>query len=88
MTRRYRAAAQVQQGLLDLLRPHSRRFAEQPGERARPRLAEIGRTSTGRPVPEIVDALAAAVREVGAEPDLRALNEFARDISEGSNPFE
>ena len=88
MTRRYRAAAQVQQGLLDLLRPHSRRIAEQPGERARPRLAEIGRTCAGRPVPEIVDALAAAVREVGAEPDLPALTEFARDISEGSNPFE
>ena len=88
MTSRFEQGAQLQQELLRLLRPHSRRRSEQLSERVRPRLAEIGRTSAGRPVPDIVSALAEAVRTAGGQPDMAALAEFAEDITAGRNPFE
>jgi hypothetical protein len=53
----------------------------------RPALAEIARTSAGRPAAEVLPALADAVRAVGAEPDLAALAEFAEQVEQGENPF-
>jgi hypothetical protein len=88
MSGRYTAGNHLQQELLRLLRPHSRRLGEQLSERVRPRLAEIGRTHAGRPAPAVVSALADAVRAEGGEPDMAALAEFAEDISAGRNPFE
>ena len=78
----------LQQELLRFLRPFSRRIEQQPGERVRPRLAEIGRTHAGRPVEEVVDALEQAIREAGAEPHERAVREFAEQIRQGENPFD
>jgi hypothetical protein len=77
----------VQRELLRLLRPLSPRLAQQPGERARPALAEIAQRDAGRPAAEVLPALAAAVRAVGAEPDMAALAEFAEQVEQGENPF-
>ena len=88
MTGRNMAENHLQQELLRLLRPHSRRLSEQLSERVRPRLAEIGRTQAGRPAATVVSALADAVRAEGGTPDMAALAEFAEDISAGRNPFE
>jgi hypothetical protein len=88
MSGMYNAGNHLQQELLRLLRPHSRRLGEQLSERVRPRLAEIARTHAGRPAPTVVSTLADAVRAEGGKPDMAALAEFAEDISAGRNPFE
>jgi hypothetical protein len=88
MPGRFAGGQRVQQELLRLLRPHSRRLSEQLSERVRPDLAAVARSSTGRPVPEIVAALDAVIREAGGTPDRAALTEFAAEIAEGGNPFE
>ena len=80
--------AHLQRELLRLLRPLDRRRARLPSERAQPGLAEVGRTHAGRAPDEIVAALEAVVRSVGAEPDRAALEEFAAQIAAGENPFE
>jgi hypothetical protein len=77
----------VQRELLRLLRPRSSRLAQQPSERVRPALAEIAQQSAGRPAADVLPALAAAVRAVGAEPDMAALAEFAEQVERGENPF-
>ena len=89
MARKSRHSSSVlQEELLRLLRPASRRLQEQPSERIRPRLAEIGDEFAGRPAAEILPVLEEAVRSVGARPDMTALGEFAEDISRGENPFD
>jgi hypothetical protein len=88
MARRSRPSSALQQELLRLLRPAYRRLQEQPSERIRPRLAEIGSEYAGRPAAEILPVLEEAVRSVGARPDMAALREFAEEIAEGSNPFD
>ncbi|SNT04412.1 hypothetical protein SAMN06893096_11449 [Geodermatophilus pulveris] len=77
----------LQEGLLDLLRPASARLAAQPGERARPGLAEVAREWAGRPAAEVRPVLEEVVRSVGATPDLAALTEFAERIEAGEDPF-
>jgi hypothetical protein len=88
MAKNQRPSSALQQELLRLLRPAYRRLQEQPSERIRPRLAQIGDDYAGRPAAEILPLLEAAVRSVGARPDMTALREFAEEISEGSNPFD
>jgi hypothetical protein len=78
----------VQRELLRLLRPPSRRLAEQLSERVRPDLAAVARRSVGRPVPEIAAALEAVVLDAGGTPDTAALTELATEIAEGGNPFD
>jgi hypothetical protein len=80
--------SRLQEELLRLLRPHSRRLDQQLSERVRPALAEVGRTSAGRPPEEIVAALEEVIRSAGGTPDRAALEEFARDIAAGENPFD
>ena len=87
MARRSRPPSPLQQELLRLLRPADPRLQEQPSERIRPRLAQIGDEDAGRPAGAIVPALEEAVRSVGATPDMAALEEFAEDIARGANPF-
>jgi hypothetical protein len=87
MTPRFRRESPLQQELLRFLRPPVPQLAEQVSERARPRLAEVGRTHAGRPATEILIALEDAVRSVGGEPDRAALAEFAEQIEAGENPF-
>ena len=87
MARKSSPASALQQELLRLLRGEDPRLREQPSERVRPRLAEIGTEYAGRPVAEILPLLEEAVRSVGARPDMTALREFAGEISEGFNPF-
>ena len=87
MGRKTGPAWHLQQELLRLLRPPSRRLQELQSERIRPRLAEIGEEYAGRPATEILPLLEEAVRSVGARPDMAALQEFADDISRGENPF-
>lgn len=87
MARRPAPQSAVQRELLRLLRPPSRRLAQQPSERARPLLAEIARRDAGRPAADVLPALADAVRAVGAEPDLVALAELAEQVEQGENPF-
>ena len=82
-----RARAGVQEELLHLLQPPVPRRAGLPSERVAPRLAEIGDSLAGRPADEVLAALEAAVREVGATPDRTALQEFATQIEAGENPF-
>jgi hypothetical protein len=79
--------SELQRELLRLLRPPSPRLAQQAGERARPGLAEVGRTFAGRPAAEVLAALEEVVRAAGAEPDRAALTEFAEAIEGGGNPF-
>ena len=74
--------------LLRLLQPPMRRRAGLVSERIAPALADIGRTHSGRPAPEVLAALQGVVIAAGAEPDRRALEEFAREIEAGGNPFE
>jgi hypothetical protein len=88
MTRKSRPESALQQELLRLLRPAYRRLQEQPSERIRPRLAEIGDEYARRPAAEILPVLEEAVRSVGARPDMAVLEEFAEDISRGENPFD
>jgi hypothetical protein len=88
MARRFRHPSQLEGELLRLLRPASRRLEEQVSEQVRPRLADVGRTMTGRPAAEIVVALEEVVRAAGATPNMAALAEFAEQIHEGHNPFE
>jgi hypothetical protein len=80
--------SRLQEELLRLLRPRSRRLDQQLSERVRPALAEVGRTSAGRPPAEIVAALEEVIRAAGGTPDRAALEEFARDIAAGENPFD
>jgi hypothetical protein len=87
MAPRSRPQSPVQDELLRLLRPPSPQLARQPSELAHPRLAEVGRAFANRPATEVVAALEAAVRSVGAEPDMAALAEFAEQIEAGENPF-
>jgi hypothetical protein len=87
MARRHPPESSVQRELLRLLRPPVPRLARQPSERARPGLAEIGRTHAGRPAAEVLAALEAVVHAAGATPDLDALTEFAEAIEDGENPF-
>jgi hypothetical protein len=87
MARKSRPSSALQQELLRLLRPADRRLQEQPSERIRPRLAQIGDEYAGRPAAEILPLLEEAVRSVGARPDMTALREFAAEIAEGTNPF-
>ena len=87
MARRYMPESELQRELLRLLRPPSPRLAQQAGERARPGLAEVGRTFAGRPAAEVLAALEEVVRAAGAEPDRAALTEFAEAIEGGGNPF-
>jgi hypothetical protein len=88
MTPRYRRESALQRELLAYLRPPVRQLADQLSERARPGLAEVGRTHAHRPAAEVLVALEAAVRSVGGEPDRAALTEFAEQIEAGENPFD
>jgi hypothetical protein len=83
-----RPGSRLQEELLRLLMPPSRRRAQQLSERVRPGLAEVGRTHAGRPPAEIVPALEAVIVSFGGTPDRSALEEFAEEISAGENPFE
>ena len=87
MARRSRPPSALQRELLRLLRPDDPRLREQPSERIRPRLAQIGDEYAGRPAEEILPVLEEAVRSMGATPDMAALREFAEDIAAGRNPF-
>jgi len=87
VARRPAAQSAVTRELLRLLRPPSKRLAQQPSERVRPVLADIAQQHAGRPAAEVLPALAAAVRAVGAEPDMAALAEFAEQVEQGENPF-
>jgi hypothetical protein len=87
MTPRFRRESPLQQELLRFLRPPVPQLAKQVSERARPRLAEVGRSHATRPAAEILVALEDAVRSVGGEPDRTALAEFAEQIEAGENPF-
>jgi hypothetical protein len=87
MARRPMPESELQRELLRLLRPPSPHLARQAGERARPGLAEVGRTHAGRPAAEALAALEEVVRSAGAEPDRAALTEFAEAIERGENPF-
>jgi hypothetical protein len=87
MTPRFRRESPLQQELLRFLRPPVPRLTENVSERARPRLAEVGRSHATRPAAEILVALEDAVRSVGGEPDRVALAEFAEQIEAGENPF-
>jgi hypothetical protein len=78
----------LQQELLRLLQPLVRRRAGLVSERIAPILADVGRTHSGRPAAEVLAALEEVVTAAGAEPDRRALDEFAREIEAGGNPFE
>ncbi len=78
----------LQQELLRLLQPLVRRRAGLVSERIAPALADVGRTHSGRPAAEVLAALEEVVTAAGAEPDRRALDEFAREIEAGGNPFE
>ena len=78
----------VQQELLRLLQPHMRRRAGLVSERIAPALADVGHTHSGRPAADVLAALQDVVTAAGAEPDRRALTEFAREIEAGGNPFE
>ncbi len=78
----------LQQELLRLLQPMVRRRAGLVSERIAPALADVGRTHSGRPAAEVLAALEEIVTAAGAEPDRRALDEFAREIEAGGNPFE
>jgi hypothetical protein len=82
-----RSRPNLQAELLNLLRPADPRLQEQPSERIRPRLAQIGDEYAGRPAGEVLPVLEEAVRSVGATPDMAALQEFAEDIASGTNPF-
>lgn len=77
-----------QRDLLRLLQPPMRRRAALVSERIAPALAAIGRTHSGRPAAEVLATLEDVVLTAGAEPDRRVLEEFARDIEAGGNPFE
>jgi hypothetical protein len=87
VTRKPVPQSAVQRELLRLLRPLSSRLAQQPSERVRPALAEIAQQHAGRPAAEVLPLLAAAVRTVGAEPDMAALAELAEQVERGQNPF-
>jgi hypothetical protein len=87
MTPKSRPESALQRELLGLLRPPVPQLARQVSERARPRLAEVGRTHATRPAAEVLVALEEAVRSVGGEPDRTALAEFAEQIEAGENPF-
>jgi hypothetical protein len=87
MTPRFRRESPLQQELLRFLRPPVPRLTENLSERARPRLAEVGRSHATRRAAEILVALEDAVRSVGGEPDRVALAEFAEQIEAGENPF-
>jgi hypothetical protein len=87
MTPRFRPESALQRELLGLLRPPVPQLARQVSERARPRLAEVGRTHATRPAAEVLVALEEAVRSVDGEPDRTALAEFAEQIEAGENPF-
>ena len=78
----------VQQELLRLLSPPMRRRASLVSERIAPALADVARTYSGRPAAQVLAALQDVVTAAGAEPDRRALEEFAREIEAGGNPFE
>ena len=78
----------LQRDLLRLLQPPMRRRAGLISERIAPALADVGRTHSGRPAVEVLAALEDVVTAAGAEPDRRALEEFAREIEAGGNPFE
>jgi hypothetical protein len=84
----HRPGSRLQEELLRLLRPHSHRLDQQLSERARPGLAEVGRTHAGRPPAEIVAALEEVIRSFGGTPDRAALEEFAAEIATGENPFD
>ena len=77
-----------QRDLLRLLQPPMRRRADLISERIAPTLADVGRTHSGRPAAEVLAALEDVVIAAGAEPDRRALEEFAKEIEAGGNPFE
>jgi hypothetical protein len=87
MARRTPPQSPLQNELLRYLRPPVPRLAQQVSEQAAPRLAEVGRSHSGRPAAEVMVALEAAVRSVGGEPDMAALTEFAEQIEAGENPF-
>ncbi len=78
----------LQRELLRLLQPPVRRRAGLVSERIAPALADVGRTHSCRPAAEVLAALEEVVTAAGAEPDRRALEEFAREIEAGGNPFE
>ena len=87
MARRFLPESPIQRELLRLLRPPEPRRRLQAAERVRPGLAEVGRTHAGRPAAEVLAALEEVVRGAGAEPDRKALTEFAEAIENGENPF-
>jgi len=87
MARRPPPQSPLQSELLRYLRPPVPRLAAQVSEQAAPRLADVGRSSAGRPAAEVLIALEDAVRSVGGEPDMAALREFAEQIEAGDNPF-
>jgi hypothetical protein len=87
MARRSIPGSPLQRELLRLLRPPVPRLTHQASERARPGLAEVGRTYATRPAAEVLAALEEVVRAAGAEPDRVALTEFAEAIEGGENPF-
>jgi len=80
MARRSRPSSALQQELLRLLRPAYRRLQEQPSERIRPRLAEIGSEYAGRSAAEILPVLEEAVRSVGARPVTTELPQLPEQI--------
>jgi hypothetical protein len=82
-----RARWTLQEELLRLLRPPAPRREAPLSERIAPLLAEVARIHAGRPAAEVVVALEQVVTAAGATPDRRALDEFAREIEAGGNPF-
>jgi hypothetical protein len=83
-----RTRSTFQDELLRLLRPPAHRRAAPVSERIAPLLADVARIHAGRPAAEVVAALEDVVTAAGATPDRKALDEFAREIEAGGNPFE
>lgn len=87
MTRGSRRRSGLQQELLRLIRPYSRRLAQQPSEQLRPTLSEVARQYAGHPAAEAAAALEAVIRAAGMTPDRTALAELAEEIEDGQDPF-
>lgn len=82
-----KARPRVQEELLRLLQPPVRRREDLLSERIAPALADVGRRYAGHPAGEVLAVLEQTVTAAGATPDRRALEQFARDIEAGENPF-
>lgn len=82
-----RSGPGLQAELLRLLQPPVTRRAALLSERVAPVLAEIGDRLIGRPADEVLAALDAAIRDAGGVPDRAALQDLARQVAAGANPF-